>query len=175
MYHDPCSPLPSSAIPGGLPLRPRHVAAPGPGHAKHNPPQSHAIVAIAPSYLGCDHKQANHARTKSVQTPPPIELPAVNIPRASAIAVATLPSAYPPLQSFSEQAGGELQLPMPEPSSAIMFLFAIFVAWGARRLDLQRLRLLPRFASKIVPPARPRHRHRSKSIACYHAFQQPAS
>jgi hypothetical protein len=174
MYHDPCNPLPSPAIPSGLPLRPRHVALPGPGSAKPNPPQSHAITAIAPNYLGCDHNQANHARIKSVQVPPPIELPAVNIPRASAIAVATLPSAYPPLQSFSEQAGGELQLPMPEPSSAIMFLFAIFIAWGARRLDLQRLRLPPVFALNMAPPTRPRHRHRSKSIACYHAFQHPA-
>jgi hypothetical protein len=174
MFHDPCNPLPSSAIPGGLPLRPRHVAVPGPGPAKPNPPQSHAIVAVAPSYLGCDHKQTNHARVKSVQAPPPIELPAVNIPRASAIAVATLPSAYPPLQSFSEAPGGELQLPMPEPSSAIMFLFAIFVAWGSRRLDLQRLRLPRLFTLNMTPPARARHRHRSKSIACYSAFQQPA-
>ncbi len=175
MSHDPCNPLPSFAIPAGLPLRTRQMAMPGPSHLKPSSLQSHVITGMAPSYIGCDHKQADHVRIKSVQMPAPVNLPAAFVPRASAIAVATLPSAYPTISSFASLPESEIQLPMPEPSSAILFLFAVFVAWSARRLDLLEFKLPALFTLSVAPPAKCRHHHRSKSIACYHAFQQPAS
>jgi hypothetical protein len=170
MSHDPCSLLPSSAIPTGLPLHAVYNARPGAAPLK-KAPQTHAVAAVTPHYLGCDHKTANHVRIKSVQMPAPVELPAAPIPRTSAIVVATLPAISQPILSFGGLPETEPQLPMPEPSSAIMFLFAVFVVLGARRLDLRRWTFPLLFALDLAPQGEARHRHRSRSIACYHAFK----
>jgi hypothetical protein len=55
MSHDPCNPLPSSVIPTGLALRPHQSAMPQHGPSKPGLRDGHAITALAPTYLGCDH------------------------------------------------------------------------------------------------------------------------
>jgi hypothetical protein len=174
MVHDPCNPLPNFVIPGGLVPRHRHMAVPQAGHA-NTALQSHAITSITTTYLGCDHNDHKSTRIKSVQFPPVVNLPAANVPRTSAIAVATLPSFTLPISSFAGiPEGAPPELPMPEPASAAMFLFAVFITWAARRVDCPRLawrRTWPSRVSPVVPtvPAA-RHRHRSRSIACYSAY-----
>ncbi len=172
MFHDPCNPLPSTMIPSGLPLHSRHMAGPGPGHAAPRPPQSQVITGAAPHYLGCDHRQpANHVHSNSVQAPPMVKLPAAIVPHSAVVTVATLPSVTAPVLSFTGLADDEAQMPMPEPSSTVMFLFAIAVALVARRLDLRRCTLSSLFALNVAPPVKARHRHRSRTMACYQAFQ----
>jgi hypothetical protein len=100
MVHDPCNPLPNFVIPGGLVPRHRHMAVPQAGHA-NTALQSHAITSITTTYLGCDHNDHKSTRIKSVQFPPVVNLPAANVPRTSAIAVATLPSFTLPISSFA--------------------------------------------------------------------------
>jgi hypothetical protein len=171
MSHDPCNPLPSSVIPTGLALRPHQSAMPQHGPSKPGLRDGHAITALAPTYLGCDHTRANHVPIKSVQMPPAFDLPATLVPRATTIAVGTLPKLFPEIRSVATIPPDEVQLPMPEPSSIIMFLFAIILVWCARRLDTSSWNRPPLFAVEIAPAVRRRRRHRSKSVACYQAFQ----
>ena len=171
MSHDPCNPLPSSVIPSGLASYPRRFAAPHPGHLKPALPDGHASVTMAPAYLGCDQARTRHVPIKSVQMPPAVSLPATFVPHASAIVVGTLPKIFPEIRSVAEMPLGEAQLPMPEPSSIIMFLFAIILVWCARRLDTSHWHCPSLFAVEIAPTVSRRRRHRSKSIACYQAFQ----
>ncbi len=170
MVHDPCNPMPGSAMPAGLGPRPLHAARPVPGGTRPAPVQSHALTTIAPVYLGCDHRQPDTRSAYRIKPVPTISMPAADIPRASAIVVATLPSYYPPVTSFGGIPEGPPELlPMPEPSSAAMFLFAAFIAWAARRIELPRWTPQPLFALALAPAPKARHRHRSKSIAVHYA------
>ena len=178
MVQDPCDPLPSTYIPSGLSLHRQHAAVQGVGHAKTAPLlQSHAVAAIPPVYVGCDHRNpaGNGAwHVNAVHFPAAVDLPATILLPSTNVTVATLANASPVVLDYRHPAA-DIPVSMPEPSGAILFLFAVFLVWTARRFEARQVvrpvTHTPRF--RLSPTAK--HRHRSKSIAPYCAFRlQPS-
>ena len=178
MVHDPCNPIPSAYVPKGLPLHRPFAAVHVVGNARPTQKlQSHAITAIAPIYVGCDHRNPGKNeswRVNAVHFPGAVDVPATILMPSTNVSVATLSNALPTVIAYSATDAG-IPVQMPDPSGAALFLFAAFIAWLARRFNTPRVirpvDSKPRFRSAPVA----RLRHRSKSIAPYCAFRLQAS
>lgn len=174
MVHDPCNPVPLAYIPTGLTLRRHSATLRVIGHAKPALGlQSHVVTKIAPAYVGCDHRKADGHdswRVNAVHFPAPVEVPATILLPQSRVTVAALSNVLPLVVDFAEP-NTSIPVPMPDPSGTAFFLFAVFIAWTARRLNIRPAQNSFVWQAKMKPASRGRRRHRSKAIATFCAFQ----
>jgi hypothetical protein len=170
MSHDPCNPIPAYDFPKGLPLHHQQATLHIPSHAPRLPArESHAVTAIAPIYVGCDHHTSASAagRTNAVHFPPAIEVPATILMPAPTMSVVALTNAAP----IVVDPGEDFSVSMPEPSGAAMFLFAMLIVVVARRFNgLHATKPVNRRPAALAV-IKGRRRHRCRAIAPYCALQ----